>query len=72
VDLFYIHLSFSDDLKTYIRYKIEDKSRMITKLPEILQKQQLKVEIIFNAFFHSFSVLLNGAYASKFETGWEP
>jgi hypothetical protein len=23
-------------------------------------------------FFHFFSMLLNGAYASKFETGWEP
>jgi hypothetical protein len=25
-----------------------------------------------DAFFHFFSMLLNGAYASKFETGWEP
>jgi hypothetical protein len=24
-----------------------------------------------DAFFHFFSMLLNGAYASKFETGWE-
>jgi hypothetical protein len=23
-----------------------------------------------DAFFHFFSMLLNGAYASKFETGW--
>jgi hypothetical protein len=25
-----------------------------------------------DAFFHFFSMFLNGAYASKFETGWEP
>ena len=25
-----------------------------------------------DAFFHFFSMLLNGAYASKFETGWKP
>jgi hypothetical protein len=25
-----------------------------------------------DAFFQFFSMLLNGAYASKFETGWEP
>jgi hypothetical protein len=24
------------------------------------------------AFFHFFSMLFNGAYASKFETRWEP
>ena len=45
MDLFYIHLAFSDDLKTCIRYEIEDKSRIIKKLPEILQKQQLKEKV---------------------------
>jgi hypothetical protein len=25
-----------------------------------------------DAFFHFFSMLLNGTYASKFEAGWEP
>jgi hypothetical protein len=30
------------------------------------------LKAVQDAFFHFFSMLLNGAYASKFETGWEP
>ncbi|SEH68048.1 hypothetical protein BAZSYMB_GCONTIG00835_1 [Bathymodiolus azoricus thioautotrophic gill symbiont] len=38
-----------------------------------LQEKCFKVlKAVQDAFFHFFSMLLNGAYASKFETGWEP
>jgi hypothetical protein len=30
------------------------------------------LKAVQDAFFHFFSMPLNGAYASKFETGWEP
>jgi hypothetical protein len=30
------------------------------------------LKTVQDAFLHFFSMLLNGAYASKFETGWEP
>ena len=38
-----------------------------------IARKVLKVlKAVQDAFFHFFSMLLNGAYASKFETGWEP
>ena len=38
-----------------------------------LQEKCFKVlKAVQDAFFHFFSMLLNSAYASKFETGWEP
>jgi hypothetical protein len=38
-----------------------------------LQEKCFKVlKAVQDAFFHFFSMVLNGAYASKFETGWEP
>jgi hypothetical protein len=30
------------------------------------------LKTVQDAFFHFFSMLFNGAYASKFETRWEP
>jgi hypothetical protein len=30
------------------------------------------LKAVQDAFFHFFSMLVNGVYASKFETGWEP
>jgi hypothetical protein len=52
--------------------KQEQRQRQTTnKQPK--RKSQIMVEItVQDAFFHFFSMLLNGAYASKFETGWEP
>jgi hypothetical protein len=39
----------------------------------IVRKLLLGLENRAGCFFsHFFSMLLNGAYASKFETGWEP
>ena len=38
----------------------------------IVRKVRLGLENRADAFFHFFSMLLNGAYASKFETAWEP
>ena len=38
----------------------------------IVRKVLLGLKNVQDAFFHFFSMLLNGAYASKFETGWEP
>ena len=38
----------------------------------IVRKVLLGLKTVQDAFFHFFSMLLNGAYAPKFETGWEP
>jgi hypothetical protein len=38
----------------------------------IVRKVLLGLENRAGCIFSLFSMLLNGAYASKFETGWEP
>jgi hypothetical protein len=38
----------------------------------IVKKVLLGLENRAGCIFHFFSMFLNGAYASKFETGWEP
>jgi hypothetical protein len=47
-----------------------------TPLPRVPSPRGIYVvcsyALLQDAFFHFFSMLLNGAYASKFETGWEP
>jgi hypothetical protein len=58
----------------------KDSSTMLPELTELVtatrmgsvRKVRLGLENVQDAFFHFFSMLLNGAYASKFETGWEP
>jgi hypothetical protein len=58
----------------------KDSSTMLPELTEfvpairmgIVRKVLLGLENSAGCIFHFFSMLLNGAYAPKFETGWEP
>ena len=58
----------------------KDSSTMLPELTEFVPATRMGIEgkcfkvfkAVQDAFFHFFSMLLNGAYASKFETGWEP
>ena len=58
----------------------KDYSTMLPELTEfvpatrmgIVRKVLLGLGNRAGCIFHFFSILLNGAYASKFETGWEP
>jgi hypothetical protein len=58
----------------------KDSSTMLPELTEfvpeirmgIVRKVLLGLENRAGCIFHFFSMLLNGAYASKFETWWEP
>jgi hypothetical protein len=59
----------------------KDSSTMLLELTEFVPATSMAIarKVILGLkiragciFFHFFSMLLNGAYASKFETGWEP
>ena len=56
----------------------KDSSTMLPELTEFVPEirmgivRKVGLEKRADVFFHFFSMLLNGAYASKFETGWEP
>jgi hypothetical protein len=56
----------------------KDSSTMLPELTEFVPAMRMGIvrkvglENRADAFFHFFSMLLNGAYASKFETGWKP